>query len=65
MQTDPVFTAGDLPEDRGLDLALRPQSFGDFVGQHRLIDNLKIYAPSGSEETGSCDPTVVVVPLLD
>ncbi len=49
MDTDPVFAADGLPEDRGLDLALRPQSFLDFVGQSRLIDNLKVYIQAARE----------------
>ncbi len=49
MQSEPVFSARDLPEDGGLDLALRPRSFLDFVGQQRLIDNLKVYIQAARE----------------
>jgi Holliday junction DNA helicase RuvB len=49
LQSDPVFTADGLPEDQGLDLALRPKTFADFVGQHRLIDNLKVYIQAAKE----------------
>jgi len=45
----PVFSAGDLPEDLGLDLALRPRSFSDFVGQPRLKENLSIYIRAAKE----------------
>jgi len=49
VHSDPVFIAEDQPDDLGLDLALRPQSFADFVGQHRLIDNLKVYIQAARE----------------
>src|ERR1700682_2458959 len=31
-----------LPEEEGLELTLRPQTFGDFVGQQALKSNLDI-----------------------
>lgn len=35
------------------------------LGSQRYIDNVRIYAPSGNEETCDCDPRLVVVPLHD
>ena len=55
MDQNPVFVARDIPEDRGLDLALRPQSFDDFVGQRRLIANLKIYIRAAKEREEPLD----------
>lgn len=49
MTTEPVFTAHDIPEDQGLDLALRPRSFGGFIGQSRLIENLGVYIRAANE----------------
>jgi Holliday junction DNA helicase RuvB len=40
---EPIFSARDIPEDRGLDSRLRPRSFGEFVGQKRLVENLGVY----------------------
>jgi Holliday junction DNA helicase RuvB len=51
----PVFSAGDLPEDRGLDLALRPRSFADFVGQPRLMENLNVYILAAKERDEPLD----------
>ncbi|THB81317.1 MAG: hypothetical protein D3926_02760 [Desulfobacteraceae bacterium] len=31
----------------------------------RYIDNVKVYAPSGTTQTGNCTPKVIVVPLGD
>jgi Holliday junction DNA helicase RuvB len=44
-----------MPEDTGLDLALRPQSFDDFVGQQRTIDNLKVYIQAATERGDPLD----------
>jgi len=55
VDSDPVFAADGLPEDLGLDLALRPQSFRDFVGQQRLIDNLKVYIQAARERGDPLD----------
>lgn len=49
MENEPVFTAHGLADDRGLDLALRPKCFDDFVGQRRIIDNLKVYIRAATE----------------
>jgi Holliday junction DNA helicase RuvB len=36
-------TAEAFADDRALDLALRPKSFTEFVGQARVIENLSVY----------------------
>ncbi len=46
---EPVFSARDLPEDRGLDQALRPKSFAEFVGQRRLVENLGVYIAAAKQ----------------
>jgi Holliday junction DNA helicase RuvB len=46
---EPVFSARDLPEDRGLDQALRPKSFAEFVGQRLLVENLGIYIAAAKQ----------------
>ena len=33
----------NLGDDAGFDRALRPRSFGEYVGQQRLVDNLKVF----------------------
>ncbi|GIW70897.1 MAG: Holliday junction ATP-dependent DNA helicase RuvB [Planctomycetota bacterium] len=35
--------AEPLGEDRALDLALRPRSFAEFIGQSRVVENLALY----------------------
>jgi len=37
-----VVTPEALPEDTRLDRALRPKTFGDYVGQSKHVDNLRI-----------------------
>ena len=49
MNGEPVFSASGHPEDRGIDLALRPKTFEEFVGQRRIIDNLKVYIRAARE----------------
>jgi len=49
VSSEPVFTASGHPEDHGLDLALRPKTFGDFVGQRRIIENLTLYIRAAKE----------------
>jgi Holliday junction DNA helicase RuvB len=47
--SEPVFSASGHPEDHGLDLALRPKSFAEFVGQRRIVDNLSVYIRAARE----------------
>ena len=49
MISEPVFSASGHPEDHGLDLALRPKTFAEFVGQRRIVDNLSIYIRAAKE----------------
>ena len=66
---DDVIQRGREPartyDDRALDLALRPRAFDEFVGQRRVVDNLRLYveatrrrnareAPASSPSTTSC-----------
>jgi len=41
MAKQPAFLDGD--EDRGLDYALRPSSFDEFVGQSAVVENLRVF----------------------
>jgi Holliday junction DNA helicase RuvB len=52
---EPVFVSKDMPEDHGLDVALRPKSFAEFVGQRRLLDNLGIYIRAARERGEALD----------
>jgi Holliday junction DNA helicase RuvB len=49
VSTEPVFSASGHPEDHGLDLALRPRTFAEFVGQRRIVENLSIYIRAAKE----------------
>jgi Holliday junction DNA helicase RuvB len=55
LSNEPVFSANGMPEDSGLDLALRPQSFDDFVGQRQTIENLKVYIQAATERGDPLD----------
>jgi Holliday junction DNA helicase RuvB len=42
VQPDPVLRPEGDPADAGLDQALRPRTFDEFVGQKGLLDNLRV-----------------------
>ncbi len=46
--TDLILESSTTPEDQGLEITLRPQKLGDFVGQESLKDNLKIVIQAAS-----------------
>lgn len=41
-QKDPQLTPKPVPDDNQLDQALRPKTFGEYVGQENIKDNLKV-----------------------
>ncbi len=45
----PIFTPRDLPEDRNVDLALRPRTMDEFVGQERVVSNLRVFIRAARE----------------
>ena len=43
MTSEDFLRADGDPSDLGLDLALRPRNFDEFVGQRALVDNLRVF----------------------
>lgn len=43
VNSDPVFSPEGSGTDEHLDVALRPRSLDEFVGQRALVDNLRVY----------------------
>jgi Holliday junction DNA helicase RuvB len=42
-EADRIISAREQPEDKGVDLNLRPKRLGDFVGQEKIKKNLQIF----------------------
>ena len=38
-----ISKPGELKEDHEIEKSLRPQSFSEFIGQKKIVDNLKLY----------------------
>ena len=55
MLDDGLSRATDSLDDAGLDAALRPQSFDEFVGQDAILHNLKIYIEAARLRSESLD----------
>jgi len=53
LEADPILSPAAEESDLGIDQALRPKSFDEFVGQTALIENLRVYiqAAQGRGET--------------
>src|SRR5437899_736445 len=47
--------AADHDEQRTLDAALRPRSFAEYVGQRKLVDNLKVFVEAASRRKEALD----------
>ena len=43
----PEIDAGPLEDEAATDLSLRPRGFDEFVGQHALKDNLRVFVEAG------------------
>ena len=51
-----------LPEDTKYDIALRPSSFGDFIGQGKIKENLKVFIEAAKERKDPLDHTLFFGP---
>lgn len=50
------------PEDKGLDLALRPQRWDDYIGQHSVKENLKIVIEAAKKRGESIEHILLYGP---
>ncbi|MBI4424768.1 MAG: Holliday junction branch migration DNA helicase RuvB [Elusimicrobia bacterium] len=53
--SEPVLARAELPEDEGLDRALRPKSLGEFIGQEKLKANLRIFIEAARQRKEPLD----------
>jgi len=51
----PIEAASRSPEDREFDVALRPRSLGEFVGQERVKEQLSLLLDGATKRGGSVD----------
>lgn len=51
-----------LPGDTKYDIALRPSSFGDFIGQGKIKENLKVFIAAAKERKDPLDHTLFFGP---
>ncbi|NOZ86639.1 MAG: Holliday junction branch migration DNA helicase RuvB [Deltaproteobacteria bacterium] len=49
-------------EDQVLDRALRPSSFGEYIGQHRVVDNLKVFVEAARQRGEPLDHVLLFGP---
>ncbi|MCP2677986.1 Holliday junction branch migration DNA helicase RuvB [Maricaulaceae bacterium NA33B04] len=61
MSEDRIISADAAPGD-GRDKALRPLSFGDFVGQKAAIDNLKVFVNAAGRRNEALDHVLLSGP---
>ena len=60
---DQQFTSPEkLHEDRKSELSLRPNDFKQFIGQHEVIENLKIYIKAVKKRKESLDHVLLFGP---
>ena len=52
---DNVITPNAIEEDLDFDISLRPKKLDDFIGQHRLKENLAIFIQAAQERNESLD----------
>lgn len=52
---DPIAAAKPTEEDRSLAYSLRPKTLGEFIGQNRLKENLKIFIQAAQERAEPLD----------
>ncbi len=53
------YLSGDAdhlePVEKEIERALRPLSFGDFTGQYKIVDNLKIFVQAAKQRGDQLD----------
>ena len=60
--TDRLTTPRPLTDEREFDVSLRPLRFSDFVGQEKLIENLKIFIAAAMERKEALDHVLLYGP---
>ncbi len=60
--TERVLTGEPEPEELGLEPTLRPRSIGDYVGQSKIVDNLKVFVRAARERKEPLDHVLLFGP---
>lgn len=59
---NPLLTPTQAPEEAGQDVALRPKTLADFVGQPLLKANLEVFIASAKARSGALDHVLLAGP---
>ncbi|HEX7599615.1 MAG TPA: Holliday junction branch migration DNA helicase RuvB [Polyangia bacterium] len=57
-----VSPEADSPKEKALDVALRPSSFSEFVGQRKVAENLEVYVAAARKRGGTLDHVLLSGP---
>jgi len=57
-----VSPEADSPKEKAMDAALRPTSFGEFVGQRKVAENLEVYVAAAKKRGGTLDHVLLSGP---
>jgi Holliday junction DNA helicase RuvB len=57
-----VSAEADSPKEKALDMALRPTSFSEFVGQRKVAENLEVYVAAAKKRGGTLDHVLLSGP---
>jgi Holliday junction DNA helicase RuvB len=60
--SDRLVDAGSAKDDRELDRALRPARFDEFVGQRKIMDNLRVYVHAARQRSEPLDHVLLCGP---
>lgn len=62
MQKDRITTPDRFEGEENFDASLRPISFDEFVGQHKLVDNLKVFIQAARDRGDALDHVLLYGP---
>ncbi|MFA6272271.1 MAG: Holliday junction branch migration DNA helicase RuvB [Patescibacteria group bacterium] len=62
MEAEKIITAKEKPEDKTLDLTLRPRALSEFVGQEKIKKNLQIFMQAAQQRKEAIEHTLVYGP---
>ena len=63
MSTDRDLLSGTpAPEDLGVEVTLRPQQLQEYIGQEKVVDNLKVFIRAARERKESLDHVLLFGP---
>jgi Holliday junction DNA helicase RuvB len=57
-----VSAEAESPKEEALDVALRPTSFAEFVGQRKVAENLEVYVKAAKKRRGTLDHVLLSGP---